>query len=93
MRSVVPEEVKLGPYTIKKGETLICSTRSVHMDENEFENAREYVPTRFVSDDGGAKGTEGSFKWMPFGGGVSICSGVTDGLLHLTVTLTDRSLL
>ncbi|KAG8957952.1 Cytochrome P450 7B1, partial [Tulasnella sp. 408] len=69
MRSVVPEEVQLGPYAIKKGETLICSTRSVHMDEDEFENASEYVPTRFVADDGGAKGTEGSFKWMPFGGG------------------------
>ncbi|KAG9049912.1 Cytochrome P450 7B1 [Tulasnella sp. UAMH 9824] len=87
MRSVVPEEVQLGPYTIKKGETLICSTRSVHMDENEFENAREYVPTRFVSDDGGAKGTEGSFKWMPFGGGVSICSGRHFANYHVKIFL------
>ncbi|KAG8970372.1 Cholesterol 7-alpha-monooxygenase [Tulasnella sp. 425] len=75
MRSVVPEEVQLGPYTVKKGETLVCSTRSVHMDENEFENAREFVPTRFMADDGSTKGTEGNYKWMPFGGGVSICSG------------------
>ncbi|KIO18738.1 hypothetical protein M407DRAFT_246398 [Tulasnella calospora MUT 4182] len=87
MRSVVEEEVQLGPYTIKKGETLVCSTRSVHMDENEFEDVREYVPTRFMSDDGGAKGTEGNFKWMPFGGGVSICSGRHFANYHVKIFL------
>ena len=42
--------------------------------QKEFENAKEFVPTRFMSEDSG-KGTEGSSKWMPFGGGISMCSG------------------
>lgn len=77
MRGVLVEEVTLGGYVFKKDDTLICRTRSVHRDNSEFENADQWVPARFVSDDGG-KNTEGSHKWMPYGGGISICSGMSE---------------
>ncbi len=76
MRGVMKDDVELGGYKFKKDETLVCRTRSVHLDDKEFDHAKDYVPTRFI-DDEGEKTTEGSAKWMPFGGGVSTCLGMT----------------
>jgi len=67
MRDVEEEETLLGPYTMKKGDTLICSTRSVHSDDEQFENAKVFNPTRFLK--------EGAPKIQPWGGGISMCEG------------------
>ncbi|KAG9015061.1 Cytochrome P450 7B1, partial [Tulasnella sp. 427] len=87
MRAVVDGDAMLGPYMMRDGDMIVCSTRSVHMDEKEFERASEWIPTRFVAEDGSAKGTEGSFKWMPFGGGISMCSGRFFANYHVKIFL------
>ncbi|KAG8932687.1 Cytochrome P450 7B1 [Tulasnella sp. 417] len=85
MRGVL-EDTLLSGYTIKKGDTLVCLTRRVHRDENEFEQAEEFVPTRFIGKDG--KGTETEYNYMPFGGGVSMCSGRFFAYYHIKIFLT-----
>ncbi|KAG8930945.1 Cytochrome P450 7B1 [Tulasnella sp. 417] len=82
----VLEDTLLSGYTIKKGDTLVCLTRRVHRDENEFEQAEEFVPTRFIGKDG--KGTETEYNYMPFGGGVSMCSGRFFAYYHIKIFLT-----
>ncbi|KAG8993872.1 Cholesterol 7-alpha-monooxygenase [Tulasnella sp. JGI-2019a] len=87
-RGVVAEEgTVLGGYELKHGDTVLCSTRRVHMDEREFENADQWIPERFVANEEGAKGTEGDFKWMPFGGGQSICGGRYLATYHVKIMM------
>lgn len=74
MRGVMVEEANLGGYTFKKDETLICRTRGVHLDEEQYKNPNEFIPSRYMAADGG-KGLEGSLKWLPFGGGHALCPG------------------
>lgn len=59
----------LGGHTLEKGETIACSTRSVHMDEKIYPNARSYQPDRFVGNK--EVNTEGS-KFLPHGAGISM---------------------
>lgn len=76
LRGVVPDEgAVLGGYTLKRGDTVVCYTRGVHMDDNKFPHPSEWTPDRFVADGEGGKGKEGAYKWMPFGGGTSLCGG------------------
>jgi len=89
LRGVVAEEgAVLGGYEFKLGDSLICNTRAVHMDDNEFENAKEWVPTRFMADEEGKKGKESELRWLPFGGGVSICSGRFFAQYHVRIFIT-----
>lgn len=74
MRGVLVESAKLGGYTFQKNDTLICRTRGVHQDPQQFDQPGTFEPRRFMSDDGG-NGTGGVHKWMPYGGGISMCSG------------------
>ncbi|KAG8943814.1 Cholesterol 7-alpha-monooxygenase [Tulasnella sp. 424] len=53
---------------------------------NEFERAEEFVPTRFMGKDG--KGTESEYNYLPFGGGVSMCSGRFFAFYHIKIFLT-----
>lgn len=74
MRGVLAKEVMLGGYTFKENDTIVCRCRSVHLSETEYDNAKEFVPTRFVKNEAYRK-LEGSHAWMPYGGGISMCSG------------------
>ncbi|KAG8856465.1 Cytochrome P450 7B1 [Tulasnella sp. 330] len=89
IRGVTPEEgTILGGYELKKGDTVVCSTRSVHMDEKEFEHAEKWMPERFIGDPDSNKGTEGDYKWMPFGGGAKICPGRHFAHYHVKILIT-----
>ncbi|KAG8930944.1 Cholesterol 7-alpha-monooxygenase, partial [Tulasnella sp. 417] len=85
LRGVLEDTLRSG-YTIKKGDTWVCLTRRMHRDENEFEQAEEFVPTGFIGKDG--KGTETEYNYMPFGGGVSMCSGRFFAYYHIKIFLT-----
>ncbi|KAG8873935.1 hypothetical protein FRB97_006341 [Tulasnella sp. 331] len=89
MRGVAPDEgTILGGYELKKGDTVICSTRNVHMDEKQFEHAEKWIPERFLNDTESGKGTEGNYKWMPFGGGTKICPGRHLAQYHVKTLIT-----
>ncbi|KAG8950507.1 Cytochrome P450 7B1 [Tulasnella sp. 419] len=94
MRDVIEDEAQLGHYTVKKGDMVVCVTRGVHMDETEFgDNAKEWVPRRFMrnapldEDRKGSSRTEAQFNWMPFGGGISMCSGRHFAQYHMKITI------
>ncbi|EGO03062.1 hypothetical protein SERLA73DRAFT_176582 [Serpula lacrymans var. lacrymans S7.3] len=54
----------------KKGDTIYMPNRYHHWNPEEFEDAESFVATRFMP---GQKRQPGFF--MPFGGGISVCSG------------------
>lgn len=85
MRGVVPDEgAVLGGYKLKKNDTLIMSTRSVHFDESLFgRDAKEFNPKRFMD-----LGEEGKGSFRPYGGGVSMCSGRHFASYHVKILLT-----
>ncbi|KAG8908817.1 Cytochrome P450 7B1 [Tulasnella sp. 403] len=68
MRGVLVDEAQLAGYTLKKDEYIICRTRAVHQDPTEYPSPHEYIPTRFMGEQGRAA-KEGNPMWMPFGGG------------------------
>ncbi|KAG9008425.1 hypothetical protein FRB90_008889 [Tulasnella sp. 427] len=85
MRGVVPDEgAMLGGYKLKKNDTLIMSTRSVHFDETLFgEDAKTFEPKRWLN-----LGEEAKTSFRPYGGGVSMCSGRHFASYHVKIFLT-----
>ncbi|KZS95894.1 cytochrome P450 [Sistotremastrum niveocremeum HHB9708] len=63
----------IGSYFLQPGEQVVCVTRSVHLDENIYDDPLRYDPNRFLTHTGSP--TVPSHAHMPFGGGISICEG------------------
>jgi cytochrome P450 len=77
----VKERLELGGYQLDKGEKIICATRAIHMDEEIHENARSFVPDRYLKPKIFKKdGKPAPNHTLPFGGGVSRCEGRYVGL-------------
>jgi cytochrome P450 len=72
----VQEPLELGGYKFDKGERVMCATRAVHLDEDIHENARSFVPDRYLITKAFMKdGKPVRNHTLPFGGGVSQCEG------------------
>ncbi|KAF9642831.1 cytochrome P450 [Thelephora ganbajun] len=72
----VTEPVEPGGYRFDEGDEIACMTRSVHMDEEIHENALEYDPRRYMNQKTFSKnGKIVTNHSMPWGGGVSMCTG------------------
>ncbi|GJJ07854.1 hypothetical protein Clacol_002060 [Clathrus columnatus] len=73
---LVTREVTLGGYRIRKGDYVMCHTRSVHMDNDIHKNPTEFIPERYMGSETFTKnGRIVPNHSMPFGGGVSMCEG------------------
>ncbi|GJJ07855.1 hypothetical protein Clacol_002061 [Clathrus columnatus] len=73
---LVAKETTLGGYRIRKGDYIICHTRSVHMDNDVHKNPTEFIPERYMVTEKYTKnGRIVPNHSMPFGGGVSMCEG------------------
>ncbi|KAG9126007.1 hypothetical protein FRC07_005251 [Ceratobasidium sp. 392] len=70
VRWVAEGEHKLGRYTFRTGDQIACNLRGVHMDEGVYEQPGKFEPERFM--DGKEKVRA---RFIPFGGGFSMCSG------------------
>ncbi len=74
-RVAVPTEFT--GFQLDVGDQLICALRTIHMDEEIYEDPHRFVMDRFV--DGKYKfmkhGKVIPNHFMPFGGGVSMCEG------------------
>ena len=67
---------ELGGYTFNKGDEIVCSARTVHLDPEVHEKPNEYIPTRYMTQSKFTKnGKPVMNHTMPFGGGVSMCEG------------------
>lgn len=65
IRTVVEDGARVGEYEFQKGDTLICNTRVVHLEEQVYgEEAATFKRDRFLGD-------APKKPWLPFGGGVS----------------------
>ena len=72
----VTETTELGGYTFTRGDEVVCSTRTVHLDPEVHERPTEYIPTRYMTQKKFMKnGKPVMNHTMPFGGGVSMCEG------------------
>ena len=73
---VITETTELGGYTFNKGDEIVCSARTVHLDPEVHEKPNEYIPTRYMTQSKFTKnGKPVMNHTMPFGGGVSMCEG------------------
>ena len=67
---------ELGGYTLNRGDEVMCSARTVHLDPEVHERPNEYIPTRYMTQKKFTKnGKPVTNHTMPFGGGVSMCHG------------------
>jgi cytochrome P450 len=66
------EDVTLGGYTIKKGQTLYISPYVVQRKTEYFENPTDFNPDRFLQP---ANKELPHFAYFPFGGGPRVCIG------------------
>ncbi|KAF9646400.1 cytochrome P450 [Thelephora ganbajun] len=72
----VMDTTELGGYTFNRGDEVVCSIRTVHLDPEIHEQPNEYIPTRYMTHRKFTKnGKPVTNHTMPFGGGVSMCEG------------------
>ncbi|MBT0568274.1 cytochrome P450 [Williamsia sp. CHRR-6] len=81
VRQVMVDEFTLGPWTVRKGQTLIAAMGLVHDDPDVFDQPHRFDPDRFV---GGRADTTSP---MPFGGGTRRCIGAAFATMELKVVL------
>lgn len=88
---LISQNTTLGGYIIQKGENLVCSTRSTHMDDDIHPNSAEFIPDRYITT---TKFTKDNKRIvpnhsMPFGGGASMCEGRYEKKIVLILTSSN----
>ncbi|MFY4777393.1 cytochrome P450 [Metabacillus sp. RGM 3146] len=66
------EDVEIGGYPFKKGDTLMLSQYLMHRSEKYFDNPDSFIPERFENN---FMKTLPLFAFFPFGGGPRVCIG------------------
>ncbi|CAM3299363.1 cytochrome P450 [Kibdelosporangium persicum] len=80
-RQVKAESLRLGPWTVPKGYSIIVSISLVHQDPKLFSNPRAFDPGRFLT-------AKPDFsQWIPFGGGTRRCLGAAFANMEMNVVL------
>ncbi|MET8428629.1 cytochrome P450 [Nocardia sp. NPDC004860] len=81
MRKVRTDSLRLGRWTLARGQHVMVSIRLMHDNPELFTNPRDFDPDRFV----GAR--PGTFSWIPFGGGARRCIGAAFATMEMNVVL------
>nr|KJB74283.1 hypothetical protein B456_011G286100 [Gossypium raimondii] len=77
-------DINIKGYTIPKGWRVFASFRAVHLDHNQFKDARTFNPWRWQSNSGiSCPG----HVFTPFGGGPRLCPGYELARVELSVFL------
>ncbi|SFC25230.1 Cytochrome P450 [Bacillus sp. OV322] len=66
------EDVEIGEYSFKKGDTILVSQYVMHRDPKYFEQADSFIPERFENN---YLKTLPPYAYFPFGGGARVCIG------------------
>ncbi|MBA0571431.1 hypothetical protein Golob_005006 [Gossypium lobatum] len=77
-------DINIKGYTIPKGWRVFASFRAVHLDHNQFKDARTFNPWRWQSNSGVS--CPGNV-FTPFGGGPRLCPGYELARVELSVFL------
>lgn len=80
----VVEEVEIGGYTFKPGETLMMSQYVMHRDPRFYDEPDRFKPERFGDD---LIKRNPQYAYFPFGGGPRICIGNNFALMESALLL------
>lgn len=78
------EDVEIGGYNFKKGDTFLASQYALHRSKRYFEEPLIFNPERF--ENGTLKGAP-KFAYFPFGGGSRVCIGNHFAMLEAVLVL------
>ena len=84
-RQVRAPTMRLGRWTLPKGQVVLVSIYLIHTDEALFPRALSFDPDRFVGS------RPDTYQWIPFGGGVRRCIGAA--FAHMEMNVVLRTLL
>jgi len=76
LKAVIKETSTVGGYTIPKGAQVMLNMWTIQRDPHIWEDALEFRPERFLSDDGKLDYWGNRFEYLPFGSGRRICAGL-----------------
>jgi len=80
----VVDDVQIGDYTFKSGDTLMMSQYVVHRSPKFYEQPEKFIPERFAGD---LLKKLPSFAYFPFGGGPRVCIGNNFALMETALLL------
>ncbi len=94
VRPVVPIVVRMltqdfdvGDYRMPAGTRVVPSLYLTNRNPRAYERPEEFLPERFLGDEGGPPRAINPFSWIPFGGGIRRCIGASFALLEMKVLL------
>ena len=80
-RQVRAPSLRLGRWTLPKGQVVLVSIYLIHLDEALFPDARRFNPDRFAGR------RPDTYQWIPFGGGGRRCIGAAFAQMEMNVVL------
>jgi cytochrome P450 len=81
------EPMELGGRTLPAGVAIVPSIHLVHRRPDIYPSPDEFLPERFLEDEGGK--APGTYTWIPFGGGVRRCLGAAFAQFEMETVLRE----
>jgi cytochrome P450 len=72
---------RMGAYVLPKGAVLMPCAYLLHHEAAVYPDPHEFRPERFL------EGPQGTYNWIPFGGGIRRCVGARFALMQMKVVL------
>jgi len=80
-RKVLAPSMRVGRWTLTRGQYVLVSISLIHNDDSVFPDAGSFDPDRFTD------GKADVYKWIPFGGGARRCIGAAFAQMEMDVVL------
>jgi len=80
-RQVKAPTLRIGPWTVPQGQTIVASIGLLHTDESVFPDPDRFDPDRFISR------RPDPAEWIPYGGGVRRCIGAAFATMEIRLVL------
>lgn len=81
------KDVEIKGYVIRKGNCVVASLMSVHMDGRIYEKPYEFNPWRWEKEQRMEGRRKNKYEYSPFGGGQRLCPGLEVSRLELSIFL------
>jgi cytochrome P450 len=80
-RKVVSPTMRIGPWTLPQGQTIIANIGLMHSNEDGFPDARRFDPYRFLNR------PPDPAEFIPYGGGIRRCIGAAFANMEMRVVI------
>jgi len=81
------EPMEIGGRLLPAGVSIVPSIHLVHRRADIYPRSHEFLPERFLEDEGGR--AAGTYTWIPFGGGVRRCLGAAFAQFEMETVLRE----